>query len=207
MKKELVINYYNSLDFKDLLNEAKEEFNVNIINKSGVELKDLLPNHKQIMSDNIGREGHTYLTHIINNYDNLADLTVFMQDDFYNHLFRLSYFFDKLNENIDKEFYQFPCSWRIGDGYSTYRRSVIDGCVDLGFIFQPDPCSVKNFAEKFELNLPRHYASETCAFFFVKKERILRHSKEKYKNILDWLLSFDGNGYTLEHAWTIVFCD
>ena len=32
MKKDLVINYYNSLDFKDLLNEVKDEFNVNIIN-------------------------------------------------------------------------------------------------------------------------------------------------------------------------------
>ena len=206
MKKDLVINYYNSLDFKDLLNEVKDEFNVNIINKSGVELIDLFPNCKQIMSDNIGREGHSYLTHIINNYDNLADLTIFMQDDFYNHLFRLSYFFDKLNENMDKEFYQFPCSWRVGDGYSTFSRPVINGYVDL-ITTQPDSFSVKKFAEKFELNLPSHYVSETCAFFFVKKERILRHSKEKYKNILDWLLTFDGNGYTLEHAWTIVFRD
>ena len=179
MKKDLVINYYNSLDFKDLLNEVKDEFNVNIINKSGVELIDLFPNCKQIMSDNIGREGHSYLTHIINNYDNLADLTIFMQDDFYNHLFRLSYFFDKLNENMDKEFYQFPCSWRVGDGYSTFSRPVINGYVDL-ITTQPDSFSVKKFAEKFELNLPSHYVSETCAFFFVKKERILRHSKEKY---------------------------
>ncbi len=28
--------------------------------------------------DNVGRESHTYLTHIINNYDNLADATVFL---------------------------------------------------------------------------------------------------------------------------------
>jgi len=29
---------------------------------------------------NIGRESHTYLHHIVNNYDNLADITVFTQD-------------------------------------------------------------------------------------------------------------------------------
>jgi hypothetical protein len=28
--------------------------------------------------DNVGREGHTYLYHIIHNYDNLADVTVFL---------------------------------------------------------------------------------------------------------------------------------
>lgn len=204
MQKDLVINYYNSLEFKDLLNEIGDDFNVNIYNKSGIELSDLSPNHKQIMVDNIGREGHTYLTHIINNYDNLADLTIFIQDDFYNHLFRLSYFFDKLNENIDKQFYQYPCSWRVGDGYSTISRPIVNGFLDLSG-WQPDLFAIKNFAERFGLYLPNHYVSETCAHFFVKKENILKYPKEKYEGILNWLLSFDGNGYTLEHAWTIIF--
>jgi hypothetical protein len=31
-----------------------------------------------IQLDNVGREGHTYLYHIIHNYDNLADVTVFL---------------------------------------------------------------------------------------------------------------------------------
>lgn len=204
MKKELVINYYNSLDFKDLLNETKDEFDVSIINKSGIKLTGLFDNCKEIMSDNIGREGHAYLTHIINNYNNLADLTIFIQDDFYNHLFRLSYFFDKLNENIDKPFYQFPCSWRIGDGVSTFARPIQDGFLDLK-AWNPDLFAIKKFSEQFELFLPSFYMSETCSHFFVNKQTILKHPKEKYEGILDWLLSFDGNGYILEHAWTIVF--
>lgn len=28
--------------------------------------------------DNVGREGHTFLYHIINNYENLADVTIFL---------------------------------------------------------------------------------------------------------------------------------
>jgi hypothetical protein len=28
---------------------------------------------------NVGREGHSYLWHVVNNYDNLADWTVFSQ--------------------------------------------------------------------------------------------------------------------------------
>jgi hypothetical protein len=203
MQKDLVINYYNSLEFKDLLNEIGDDFNVNIYNKSGIELSDLSPNHKQIMVDNIGREGHTYLTHIINNYDNLADLTIFIQDDFYNHLFRLSYFFDKLNENIDKTFYQYPCSWRVGDGYSTISRTIINGFIDL--FTMPNNYAIREFTEKFNLDLPNDYTTETCAHFFVSKQNILKHPKEKYINILEWLLNDERNGFVLEHAWTIIF--
>jgi len=34
---------------------------------------------------NIGRETHTYLHHIVNNYDNLADVTVFLQGNPFDH--------------------------------------------------------------------------------------------------------------------------
>ena len=203
MQKDLVINYYDSLEFKDLLKEIGDDFNVNIYNKSDVELIDLSSNYKQIISENIGREGHTYLTHIINNYDNLADLTIFMQDDFYNHLFRISYFKDKLNENIDKPFYQYPCSWRVGDGHSTISRTIINGFIDL--FTMPNNYAVREFAENFNLHLPNEYTTETCAHFFVSKENILKHSKEKYINILEWLLSDERNGFVLEHCWYLLF--
>ncbi len=35
---------------------------------------------------NVGREAHTYLTHIVNNYDTLAGLTVFVQGNPFFHL-------------------------------------------------------------------------------------------------------------------------
>lgn len=38
---------------------------------------DNIPN--SIKLKNVGREGHTYLYHIVNNYDTLADITVFFQ--------------------------------------------------------------------------------------------------------------------------------
>lgn len=35
---------------------------------------------------NVGREAHTYITHIINNYDNLGDITIFCQGRIDDHL-------------------------------------------------------------------------------------------------------------------------
>lgn len=40
-----------------------------------------------IMLKNVGREAHTFLTHIINNYDNLADITLFMQGRISDHFY------------------------------------------------------------------------------------------------------------------------
>lgn len=36
--------------------------------------------------ENIGHEGHTYIHHIIENYDNLADYTMFVQGDPFGHM-------------------------------------------------------------------------------------------------------------------------
>jgi hypothetical protein len=35
---------------------------------------------------NIGREGHTYMTHIVRHYESLADVTVFVQGDPFDHI-------------------------------------------------------------------------------------------------------------------------
>jgi hypothetical protein len=42
-------------------------------------------NNDYIILNNVGKETHTYLTHIINNYDNLAEVTVFVQGRISDH--------------------------------------------------------------------------------------------------------------------------
>lgn len=43
-----------------------------------------LPN--AIALPNVGREAHTYFTHIVNEYDNLSDMNIFLQGDPFDHL-------------------------------------------------------------------------------------------------------------------------
>ena len=54
-----------------------------IYNKGGY--NDVLSKFNVIQIPNVGRESHTYLYHIINNYDNLADRTVFFQGKIDDH--------------------------------------------------------------------------------------------------------------------------
>jgi hypothetical protein len=200
MTKELVFNYYNSNDFESIIPSLDPSFKVTIYNKSG---KNLGRYSNEIICENIGREGHTYLFHIIENYDTLSDITAFMQDDFFNHLFNYEYFINNFNNNINEMFYQFPCSWRIGDGVSTLSRTVKNGYLDL--FTMPNNFSIREFSEKFNIHLPEIYQTETCAHFMISKERIHRHPKKLYQDLLEWLLSDERNGYTLEHCWKILF--
>ena len=72
-KIQIVVARYNEdikwlLPFKD----------VTIIYNKGQYLP-LLNSFNFINLDNVGRESHTYLYHIIENYDNLSDKTIFFK--------------------------------------------------------------------------------------------------------------------------------
>lgn len=202
MEKSLIISYYNSLEFLDLISEIKNDFNFFIYNKSSELLNNLSINRIEIKCENIGREGYTYINHIINNYDNLNDINVFIQDDFYNHLFNLDHFLVNFSNNKHKEFYQFPCASRSKDYPFVIRRTIINGCVDYG---RGNVDGVLKFSKEFDIPLPETYETEVCANFLISRDRIHRYSKEKYEKILEWLKNDVNNEWTLEYSWKFLF--
>lgn len=89
MKTELILARYNEdISWIDKVDVEK----ITIYNKGENNLK-----YKCIKLPNIGRESHTYLYHIIENYDNLTELTIFSQGDPFFH----SPHFLKLIKNRD----------------------------------------------------------------------------------------------------------
>ena len=73
-KIDIVVARYN--ENLDWLKDIPKNFNIIIYNKG---LEDLT--RPFIKIPNVGRESHTYLYHIITNYNNLADITIFCQGD------------------------------------------------------------------------------------------------------------------------------
>jgi hypothetical protein len=68
-----------------------------------------LPNKfNQILLNNVGREGHTYYKHIYDNYDNLADYTIFLQGNPFDHspniISNLNNYVNNTDLSIDFEF-------------------------------------------------------------------------------------------------------
>lgn len=74
--KIVVARYQEDISWTDKLD------NVEIYNKG-----EVIDNtrHHQTLLDNFGREAHTYLFHIVDCYDDLDDITCFLQGDFFVH--------------------------------------------------------------------------------------------------------------------------
>lgn len=84
MKNKIVVARYNEpTDWLDKINQNK--YDILIYNKGEGTVKfeiQKLPN--------IGRESHTYLTYIVDNYENLTDFTIFLQANPFDHLGNLN---------------------------------------------------------------------------------------------------------------------
>jgi hypothetical protein len=186
--KVLVARYQESVDWTNGLE------NVIIYNKGpGV------PNskHPSITLPNIGREGHTYLYHIIENYDNLDDYTCFLQGFPFDH-----------SPDIEKRLKLFmenpvPFAFMSGRLYNSYL------CYDCSNPGDSEHATlIRAYYDIFgvhKTNQPFQFGAG--AQFIVSRDSIRSRSKEFYKNILR-IMSTDINpaeGCALERFWHMIF--
>ena len=75
----VVARYNESLEWTSNISNTRTKC---IIYNKGSKLDHIGP---IIHLPNVGREGHTYLYHIINNYDNLSEYTMFLQGQPFDH--------------------------------------------------------------------------------------------------------------------------
>ena len=131
---EIVVAHYSE-DLEWLKPYAKNT----IVYHKWKEDKPRLECKKRIKIDNIWREWHTYLYHIVNNYDNLPEYTFFFQWwiedhkqswDVYNSLEK--YFSETQKPFSNGQGYNNPASNQVNN-YTTPRSMVI--CILVIYIF------------------------------------------------------------------------
>lgn len=156
---------------------------------------------------NIGREAHTYLTHIINNYDNLSDYVCFLQGNPYDgHKGHLNLSIEKI-DNFSEEISFFPLSYVIScnlDGTPHHPNLDVD----------------KIIFDRFFTNKPPMLQFTVGAQFIVSRNSILNRKLEFYKDLLsefdrtDIDNEFTGGGggtkgnkmpWICERIWAYVF--
>lgn len=87
MKLHIVIARYNEpLNWLTTCLTPEQRLSVWIYNKGPPVSVDGVPSHQIQSLPNIGRESHTYLTHIIKQWDNLPERVYFIQADPFPHL-------------------------------------------------------------------------------------------------------------------------
>ena len=184
----IVARYNESVEW------TKQFPNVIIYNK-GIQLDN---SYNEIFLDNVGREGHTYYKYICDNYENLSDYTIFLQGNPFDHspniLSNLNKYINNTELIIDFEF----LSEQIHNSSLELESTRYLQCKNIH----------KSWEKIFGVNIE----NQECIFgpgaqFIVSKNKILKNTKEFYKNIVK-MLEYSINpleGYDIERFHKYIF--
>ena len=200
-KFQIVIARYN-----ENVNWLLPYRDITIIYNKG-DYNSFLNKFQTIYLENVGRESHTYIYHIVNNYDNLADRTLFFQGNISDHkmldiedYFKNDNFIGKFNDITINDL-----SHNINH-YGKYKKDYLSGNMKkcnftpCDWIKKVIGIDISNITEE-SLNVV------WGANFSLSKELILSKPKEFYQNILRYI-DYHQNleeGHYLERTWYIIF--
>jgi hypothetical protein len=202
----IIVCHYNSLDFLEFV-DPFTNYQLNIYDKSNN--CNITENSftKVISCPNIGREGFVYLNYIINNYKILQEYTLFIQDDTQQHIPDINAFYKQTVDVItnNKNFLIYPVWWRNTGEWcqQVHIRYFNNGFSNCGF---PNITKlVQELTDKMNLTLQNGYFTETCSFFIVKKQNILKYSLEQYITLKNMIIENVEYEYGLELLWKAFF--
>ena len=164
---------------------------------------------------NVGRETHTYLTHIARNYDRLADFTVFLQADPFRHMGEgadVSVLRAKIEQNVRLgvqftgfAWYKLKCD-RLGRPHALAAPETRGRWKGWG----ADIPVGEVYSRLFVGDVPESFlATAPAGLFFVSRERIQARPRAFYAFALS-LLEADpederNTGHAFERLWHIIF--
>lgn len=142
---------------------------------------------------NVGRESHTYLTHIIENYDNLDEYTLFLQGRPHDHTTNLAKEIARLEETKPD--------------FSYISRQFID-CRLSGCQHHPALPIQQVYQYLFQSQMDDFtFQFGQGAQFMVSRDRIRRYTRLFYERALE-LVKYDIDpdaGYVMERMWGLIF--
>ncbi|KAE8375001.1 hypothetical protein BDV26DRAFT_295439 [Aspergillus bertholletiae] len=167
--------------------------------------------------ENKGRESMAYLTHIIDNYDTLTDITVFM------HASATQWHNDVGETNSSNVLSMLHLEAVQQKGYVNLRCQHRPGCPTAVRPFDPEFVSsystvYRNFTaiytKLFNTSLdtvPKEIGGVCCGQFALTKERIRQRRLKDYVHMRDWAFSTSLDNFSVgsvfEMLWHLVFLE
>jgi hypothetical protein len=155
---------------------------------------------KQFHLPNIGRESHTYLYHIVNNYDNLADVTLFIQGQVEDHLALSPELFVAYSKHGLKQF----DAW---SGIVHVKKWKEDQ--DSGAMRSATESPATFWMNVFGTQHPKEITFSWAALFAVRKEAVKQRPKEFYERLLRMFEEINHEnpeeGHYMERFWLNIF--
>jgi hypothetical protein len=212
-KIEIVVARYNE-NLEWINEEPFNKFPVVCYNKGNNNNFEIKGPHKVFNLENVGREGHTFLYHIINNYDNLADVTVFLpgSTNITHKMYKAKRIFEELEKNTTTIF--------LGEKFGNLKIFIADFKLDEWQSTSTENVNVNNESNLIKSDIrpfgkwfEHHFGNIKVKFATyhgvnaIAKKHILQHPKEYYINFLNEL-SVGSNpevGHFVERAYCAMF--
>lgn len=210
MKKELVISVFD----KDLfwVNKVSKDVSIKKYRKGiNLNLSDEI-----YLSNNVGRDVHTFFYHILNNYDTLADITFFSQDYPFDHI---ENYVEIVNSDVE---FITKCSILHFDGYwgfhwnnigtmwqlnpsSQFTNGRILTCFNDGYPHDKNLYVDETWKSMFNCPYPSSYDFVPGGHFCVTKETVRIRTKEFYQHIVTLLETYDKMPWNIERLEPYIF--
>jgi hypothetical protein len=151
------------------------EFTTVIIYNKGIKLVE--EDYNEVLMENVGREGHTYYSHIVDNYDNLDDYTVFLQGNPFDH-----------SPNLTDNLFKYMNTRELNIEFEYLSEKIVSSCLAV----EHGSPECKNLYTTFENIFGVKLDNHECVFgagaqFIVSKKTILKRPKCFYENIINIL--------------------
>ena len=214
-KQEIVISRYNET-LEWINNEPFNKHPVVIYNK-GVNNK-YVNNYnvvKTVNLPNVGRESHTYLYHIINNYNNLADVTIFLPGSAdlinkYNRAKKMVEMVERTNNTVlscayDPMIVKNQYNFTIDEYFSSHSNNKQ---INQNGVIQKS--SIRPYGKWYEktfVNGEKNIFVSYCGIISISKKNILQKPKSYYEKLLYELDTHHNPevGHYLERSWYPIF--
>lgn len=171
------------------------------------------PNAPLHTPKNKGHEVMVYLTYILDNYDKLPDISIFM------HAHRYAWHNDDLLNYDAAEMIKRLSSERVQrQGYMNLRCHWNPGCpewihpgkIEEDHEKKEQALMADAWAELFPLEpIPKVLAQPCCSQFALSRDRIQVLPRERYSHLRDWLLRSQirdtMSGRIFEYLWQVIF--
>ena len=212
---DLIIAYYK--EDLDWLNNYKHiNFRyIFIYNKGDQQIPNINRPFIEIKLDNIGKCDHTYLYHIITNYNNLADVTIFTpgsvslkkRKDKFNIIVNQtittlnSVFIAFIYNNVSKDLYDFNIDYYSCSYDNNNSINDLDNNLCLSHI-RPFGLWYNTYFNNIIINNVNY-----GGMFSVSRQHIKQHNLNYYKNLINQFPNHKNPeiGHYFERAWLAVF--
>ena len=172
--------------------------------------------HCQVVNlDNVGRCDHTYLYHIIQNYNNLAPVTLFIPASFLDP-HKKSFMFSLLQKVLDTK-----TTVLQGGVWNNIREDLYDFTLDdwkatnhENIVQNPEsklaPSPIRPFGKWFDANFGSDLHVKIFSFYGIlgiAREHIIQHPIERYQKLIKYVDSSSNPeaGHYMERSWGAIF--